>query len=583
MPSPATCRLASLDEQIAAQHAVIARFDTALWENGFNAVLLPSYQSAWRRLETLLAKRDDSRHRFILVIPVADSPAQLQRCLASLLELCRAYGYGGMKDGYFSKISVLLADDSESTETIAANQALVGEFTAQGLAIEYFGLSEQLALLDTQPGLDLSHIIGNAPREAFGHKGQAMMRNIAYLHLAQLQQSDEPLLIYTLDADQQFKVKVDTAEGDGEVCAVNFFAQLDAIFSTTDADVLTGKVVGDPPVSPAVMAATFLDDVAGFLHEMAASDPAQPYHLNAANTSEADAAYHDMAGLFGFENPTDAYRYRCSLPGAPSNADCFGDFARRLKSFFHGEHPTRITWYRHQPALDSVQPARTVYTGNYVFRPRALNGFIPFAPLRLRMSGPTLGRLMKAELGARFISANLPMLHTRTLDATGAAEFRPGVVTKAEHIDLTDEFERQFFGDVMLFTVERLTALGFPQQTLSSEILAATLDAVHADMAMKYRARHSEIVAKLAALTRLLDAPTHWWHLPEHANALSHFHVFLDNMQRNFGADSDGHARIASEPHWQAWRQRQLTALTRFHADRRVWDQALAARQQLSA
>ncbi|MDP1923733.1 MAG: hypothetical protein Q8K57_02995 [Thiobacillus sp.] len=581
MPSPATCRLASLDEQIAAQHAVIARFDTALWENGFNAALLPAYQSAWRRLETLLAKRDDPRHHFVIVIPVADSPAQLQRCLASLLELCRAFAYGGMKNGYFSKVSVLLADDSESTETIAANQALVGEFTAKGLAIEYFGLSEQLALLDTLPDLDLSHIIGNAPREAFGHKGQAIMRNLAYLHLAQRQQSDEPLLVYTLDADQQFKVNVDTADGD--VCAVNFFAQLDAIFSASDADVLTGKVVGDPPVSPAVMAGTFLDDVAGFLHEMAASDPAQPYYQNAANTSEADAAYHDMAGLFGFENPADAYRYRCSLPDAPSNADCFGDFARRLKSFFHGEHPTRITWYRHQPALDSVQPARTVYTGNYVFHPRALHWFIPFAPLRLRMSGPTLGRLMKAELGPRFISANLPMLHTRTLGATGAAEFRPGVVTEVDHIDLTDEFERQFFGDVMLFAVERLTARGFPQQTLSGEMLATTLDAVHAEMALKYRTRHAKIMSMLTALTRLLDEPTHWWHLPEHAESLTCFGVFLDNMQRNFGKDSPAHARIASNTNWQSWRQRQLAALTRFHADRRVWNQALAALKPPSA
>lgn len=583
MPSPATCRLASLDEQIAAQHAVIARFDTALWENGFNAALLPSYQSAWRRLETLLAKRDDARHRFILVIPVADSPAQLQRCLASLLELCRAYGYGGIMDGYFRKVSVLLADDSESTESIAANQALVGEFTAKGLAIEYFGLSEQHTLLDTLPDLDLGHIIGNAPREAFGRKGQAIMRNLAYLLLAQRTKDDARTLIYTLDADQQFKVNVDTAEGDGGVCAVNFFAQLDAIFSASDADVLTGKVVGDPPVSPAVMASTFLDDVAGFLQEMAASDPAQPYYQNAANPSEADAAYHDMAGLFGFEHPADAYRYRCSLPGVPSNADCFSDFARRLKSFFHGEHPTRITWYRHQPALDSVQPARTVYTGNYVFRPRALQWFIPFAPLRLRMSGPTLGRLMKAELGARFISANLPMLHTRTLGATGAAEFRPGVVTEADHIDLSDEFERQFFGDVMLFTVERLTALGFPQQQLSSEILAATLDAVHADIAQKYQVRQVEIVAKLAALTTLLNEPAQRWQQPQQAGALTHFRLFLDNMQHNFGVDAPAHARIVSNANWQSWRQRQLAALTRFHADRRVWNQALAALKQPSA
>lgn len=576
MPSRATCRLASPDEQIAAQHAVIARFESALWDGGFNASLLASYQSAWRRLETLIAARgDDRRHQFVLIIPVADSPAQLHRCLASLLELCRAFGYGGMRDGRFSKVSVVLADDSEDAGLIAENRAIAREFDAQGLAIDYFGLAEQLALMDTLAHVDLGSIVGTASRAAFGHKGQAMMRNIAYLKLAQLQATGIPLLVYTLDADQQFKVKVETTDSD--VCAVNFFAQSDAIFSATDADVLTGKVVGDPPVSPAVMAGNFLDDVAGFLREMAASDPAQPYRPNAANTSDADAAYHDMAGLFGFANPADAYRYRCNLAGTPSNADCFGDFAQRLKRFFHGEHPTRITWYRHQPALDSVQPARTVYTGNYVFRPRALSWFIPFAPLRLRMSGPTLGRLMKAELGDKFISANLPMLHTRTLDATGEAEFRPGVVTEIDAIDLSDEFERQFFGDVMLFTVERLTALGFPRQALPGETLAATLDAVHADLARQYRTRHAEIVKKLDALTRMLNDPAHWWHAPAHVQALAQFRKFIDNMQRNFGADSPGHARIASEADWQHWRQRQLAALTRFHANRQVWNQALSA------
>ena len=579
MPSLATCRLASLDQQIAAQHAVIARFESALWQGGFNESLLPSYQSAWRRLETLIAARgDDRRHHFVLVIPVADSPAQLRRCLASLAELCRLYGYGGMKDGHFRKVSVILADDTQDADLIAANQAIARALDAQGLVVDYFGLAEQLQLMDSLADVaGLGSIVGNAPRHAFGHKGQAMTRNIAYLKLAQLRESDMPLLFYTLDSDQEFKVKVETADGDGNVCALNFLAQLDAIFSATDADVLTGKVVGDPPVSPAVMAGNFLDDVAGFLHEMAASDPARPYRPNAANTSDADAAYHDMAGLFGFHNPSDAYRYRCTLEGAPSNAECFADFAQRLKSFFHGEHPTRITWYRHQPALDSVKPARTVYTGNYVFRPRALNWFIPFAPLRLRMSGPTLGRLMKAELGDTFVSASLPMLHTRTLNATGEAEFRPGVVTRADSIDLADEFERQFAGDVMLFTVERLTALGFPQHELAGETVASVLDAVHTEMTQQYRTRHAGIVKKLAALAALLDHPAHWWHAPAHAQARAHFHAFLDNMQHNFGAASPAHARIASDENWQRWRSRQLAALAGFHADRRAWAQALAA------
>jgi hypothetical protein len=190
---------------------------------------------------------------------------------------------------------------------------------------------------------------------------------------------------------------------------------------------------------------------------------------------------------------------------------------------------------------------------------------------------------MKAELGSRFVSANLPMLHTRTLDATGEAEFRPGVVTQADSIDLADEFERQFVGDVMLFTIERLTALDFPQQALPSETLAATIDAVHADITQQYRTRHAGIVNSLAALNRVLNDPAHWWHAPAYVEALAHFRVFLDNIERNFGTDSASHARIASDDQWQHWRQRLLAALTRFHANRRVWNQALAALAQPSA
>ncbi|MGA9164605.1 MAG: hypothetical protein WBZ31_09090 [Thiobacillus sp.] len=614
MPSPATCRLASPDEQIAAQRAVIARFEAALWEGGFNESLLQSYQSAWRRLEALIAKRgDDRRHHFVLVIPVADSPQQLRACLDSLLDLCKLFGYGGQHDGSFDsaqdrpfdsardkrwkKVTVMIADDTLDPDCIAAHQAIARDFGARGLAMHYFGLDEQRALLASLPdSTALARIIGESRPEAFSHKGQAIMRNIAWLKLAQMQAADvlkdsdplraearvesyAPLLFYTLDADQTFKVNVSTADGDRDVYAVNFFAQLDAIFSTTDAEVLTGKVVGDPPVSPAVMAGNFLDDVTGFLREMTDCDPDAAYRQPAASTQgSGEAAYHDMAGLFGFQQAAEAYRYRCPLPGSPSNADCFVDFSRHLNRFFHGEHPTRITRYRHADVMQSVQPARTVYTGNAVFRPTALNWFIPFAPLRLRMSGPTLGRLMKAGLGTRFVSANLPMLHKRTVDTTGEAEFRPGVMSSDEHVDLCDEFERQFHGDVMLFSIERLTEQGFPLQPVAPERIAATLESVQADMLAQYRAKHLASVDKLARLQTLLNDPGAWWNRTETlAGGRAHFQVFADNLAHNFGSDSPCHARIDSAANRTAWRQRQLDAIASYHADRRAWDEALAA------
>jgi hypothetical protein len=413
-----------------------------------------------------------------------------------------------------------------------------------------------------------------------------MMRNIAYLKCADLaaDQRDVPLLFYTLDADQEFKVKVATPEGGREVCAVNFLYHLDAIFSRAEVDVLTGKVVGDPPVSPAVMAGNFLEDVIGFLHEMAAAEPEQPYR-QPGKTGGGDAAYHDMADLFGFKHADSAYRYRCALPGTPSNADCFADFSTRLNRFFHGEHPTRVTWFEYAEAAASVQPARTVYTGNYVFRPAALSWFIPYAPLRLRMSGPTMGRLLQAELGARFVSANLPMLHKRTLEATGQSEFRPGVLDAVESpvIDLCGEFERQFHGDVMLFSMQRLIALGYPAATLEAGTVDATLSAMQLEMRETYRIKQNAILERLARLKTQLHDPARWWNQDADLTpACASFAAFATNIEHNFGTASPCYARIDDLARREDWRARQSAAIFDLHANRLRWAQALAVFQATS-
>jgi uncharacterized protein (DUF924 family) len=577
MPSPATCRLADLDEQIAAQHAVIERFEAALWDGGFQENLLASYQAAWRRLEALIEKQgEDRRHYFVIIIPVADSPIHLRDCLASLLELCRAYGYGGQDAQHrWRKVSVLLADDSSEPGCIKQNRAIASEFDATGLITQYFGREEQLALMDRLVGVELAGIVGEHARDAFGHKGQAMMRNIAYLKCAGM--AEKRVLFYTVDADQEFKVKVATPDGGRDVYAVNFLYHLDDIFCRTDAQVLTGKVVGDPPVSPAVMAGNFLEDVIGFLREMAVAEPDQPYR-QPGQAGSGDAAYHDMADLFGFQPADAAYRYRCAVVGEPDNAACFADFSTRLNRFFHGEHPTRVTWYEHADAMQSVTPARTVYTGNYVFRPEALNWFIPYAPLRLRMSGPTMGRLLQAELGARFVSANLPMLHKRTLEATGQSEFRPGVRDEMASpvIDLCGEFERQFHGDVMLFSMQRLTALGYPGEALAEALVNETLCAMQSEMREKYRAKQHAILERLELLKTLLNCPTNWWNqMPELANALVNFQTFAGNIEHNFGVSSPCYARIDAPGNWESWRTRQSTAITGFQMSRAVWAEAL--------
>ena len=519
----------------------------------------------------------EARHRFIVVIPVADRPQHLRACLDSLLELQRRYPYG---DG--SQISVLIADDSADPAYVADNQALAAHYSGLGVPTIHFGPDAQADLVDAlgddKPAL--VRVIGNARRENFGHKGQGVMRNIAYLKLAAMLK-DAPAgktLIWSIDSDQEFKVKIGTAQGDADAYCVDFFHALDTIFSRTDALVATGKVVGDPPVSPAVMTGNFLDDVIGFLRQMPGCDPqAACSHHAATARREGEAAYHDMADLFGFA-PAAAYSYRCTLPGAHTQADCFAHFASRLAGFFHGEHPTRVSYYQPGDALASVQPARTVYAGNYVFRLEALQYFLPFANLRLRMSGPTLGRLVKAQIGPRFVSANLPMLHKRTVDGTAQAEFRPGILAAAQAIDMSGEFERQFYGDVMLFSIERLTAMGYPQQPVAADVLAATLTGVRAEMLERYNARHETIRAKLRQLEALLHDPAHWWNsTPANAVAVGNFAAFAANVARNFGAEAPACQRINSADLWAKWHADLLDAVLRYPEDSQTWRRTLAA------
>jgi hypothetical protein len=576
-------------ERIAAQRRRVEQLETELWADGFVESGLASYQAAFRELEALIALRGpDRRRHFVVVIPVADSPQHLAACLSSLLTQCRTFAYGGLEAGRFRKVTVLLADDSADPDKIRQNRSISGQFERAGISIHYFGLDEQLALLRRLPAEGLGGIVGRHPVDAFARKGQAMMRNIAYLKLAEMrarfqrEMPGERLLFYTIDADQTFCVNVEAAGGVRGLHALNYFYWLDRLFDDGAVQVLTGKVVGDPPVSPAVMAGNFLKDVLAFLRGLRDRDPDAAYRQpRVGSHASGEAAYHDMAQLFGFAAEPEPQHYRCRTPGAPSNSDCFVEFAQHLKSFLHGEHPTRVTWFRYQSAAQSIRPARTVYTGNYAFTAEALCWFIPFAPLRLRMSGPTLGRLLRAEMGVGFVSANLPMLHGRTLAPTRESEFRPGVLSEQGRIDLRDEMERQFYGDVMLFSIERLSADGYPDRPLERRQIEAVLDAVHTELSDAYRTRQALISARLEELRAVLHEPAQWWNrVPALDGALSEFAAFVENIEHNFGIGSSDCAPIDALETWPAWRERQLDAIQRLPADRLAWRRALAQLQR---
>jgi hypothetical protein len=569
----------NIDDLIAASLLHIQEIENELWASEANDLLLDQYQAAFQKMEHLTAlKGQDQRHEFVIVIPVADRPQHLQSCVESLLHLCKVFGYGGFADNRFQKVSVIIADDSKHTENIAKNRLISNECNRQGLRTLYFGIDEQLDQMQLLSKIEkqrLCRIIGTAEEETFYHKGPSIMRNIAYLELNKIR--DKKLLFYFIDSDQEFQLKISTPNGDKNLYACNYFYYLDQIFTKTNTSILTGKVVGDPPVSPAVMAGNFLEDVILFLQQIAQYDPSQPCQFHGARMeSNDDASYHDMASLFGFKPGSIAYQYHCSIKGEHDNSRCFQHFSSKLRRFFYGEHPTRKTYFQHEDLLASMRPARTVYTGNYIFKPEALSFFIPFAPLKLRMAGPVLGRLAKAELKGSFTSANLPMLHKRTVRDTGQSEFRPGISGEIATIDLSREFEQQFYGDVMLFSIEKLIAMGYPQQALSNGLITETVETTDASMLQQYREKRLAISKKLSALKSIFQGHGNWWNQSGYTDAAKNFNVFIANIEKNFGDNSAGYDLIHSPDNKAKRHAEIIESISCYAEDRISWTEILA-------
>ena len=586
-PSPEAGRLDTLIDLYEQSYPLL---EQAMWsgEADFHA-LLASYQSLFREQEALIRQRcqngntDDDRHSIILAIPIADRPPHLKACLESIYQLCMQFDYGGHASGMWDKVQVIVGEDSRDETNVRRHLDLVAEYRQKGLQVIHFGLDEQYELLHALPPqqrAQLGHLLTTQPRDAFYLKGQAANRNLSYLKFLQLTQNNDKdstkanTLYYLVDSDQSFCVNRQTASGEEAVYALNYFHAIDRIFRSTDTLMLTGKMVGDPPVSPSVMAANFLDDVSAFFTQLAGLRGADACTFHGQPMQQpGDAAYHDMAKLFGFENVPATFPYACRLTGEHDHGACLADFAQRLNAFFFGEHLTRKTWFSYGKGFTELSPARTIYPGNYIVNYAGLKYIIPFGHLRLRMSGPTAGRLIAAEIGPRFASFNMPNLHRRTTEAGLADDFRPGVELAQQGIDLSNEFERQFFGDLMLFSTEELVKRADVNQPFARDAVEAVVEQKEAELLALYQQKHDAIVDKNRQLAELVFNAGHWWlDSATLADALRNVCTFIDNIDRNFGAHALAWGEIQSAAH-RAERKRQLIeALMNYRAERDAWD-----------
>ena len=579
-PLPSTGEEESLlDALIALYDPSILLLEQAMWSGtGDFHALLADYQALYREQDALIReRRDDDRHDFLLAIPVADRPPHLATCLESIYQVCVAFDYGGHACGRWDKLTVVVGEDSRDEVNVRRHQALVEDYRRRGLNVIHYGLAEQYDLLQALSPSQrerLGHFLTTQPKDRFYLKGQAANRNLAYLKFLQLTRNKDRTLYTFVDSDESLCVNRQTEAGEEIVHALPYFHAVDRIFRSTDTLMLTGKMVGDPPVSPAVMAANFLDDVTAFFMQMATlgGPDACSFHRK-QRVMACDAAYHDHAKLFGFVSQAATFPYACRLKSDHDHAACLADFSSRLNAFFFGEHLTRKTWFAYGQGFRELAPARTVYPGNYVVNHAGLKYVIPFGHLRLRMSGPTAGRLIAAEIGARFATVNLPNLHRRTTDAGLADDFRPGVELGEARIDLSNEFERQFFGDLMLFATEALLKKADVTRPFPRDAVEAVVDQKEAELLALYQQKHDAIVDKHRQLNALVFDSGHWWlHSPALADALQQVRAFLANIEHNFGDKATAWRQIQSAGHRAARKEQIVEALMNYHAERDIWD-----------
>ena len=578
-----------LDALIDLYDACTPPLEKRMWSGATDFhPLLARYQALFREQEALIRQRcernqtPDDRHRFVLAIPVADRPPHLRACLESIYQVCALYDYGGHASGMWERILVVVAEDSRDEANVRHHRALVDAYRQKGLQVVHYGLAEQYELLHALPPPQrerLGNLLTAQPRERFYLKGQAANRNLCYLKFLQLTQDRDRTLYYFVDSDESLCVNRQTGTGEEAVYALPYFHAIDRIFRGTDTLMLTGKMVGDPPVSPAVMAANFLDDVTAFFSRLAALPGAQACQFHAPPSQPAgDAAYHDMAKLFGFDTQPATFPYACRLAGDHDHHACLADFAQRLNAFFFGEHLTRKTGFVYGNGFAELAPARTVYPGNYIVNYAGLKYVIPFGHLRLRMSGPTAGRLIAAEIGPRFASFNMPNLHRRTLGGSDRGDdFRPGVDVDEASIDVSNEFERQFFGDLMLFSSEALVKRADVNQPFARQAIEAAVAQKEAELLALYQSKHEAIAEKNRQLRALVFDAGHWWlHAGEHAPAIAHalgqVRAFIDNIDRNFGEHAPAWRQIQSAGHRAQRKQQIVEALMNYRAERDAWD-----------
>jgi hypothetical protein len=141
---------------------------------------------------------------------------------------------------------------------------------------------------------------------------------------------------------------------------------------------------------------------------------------------------------------------------------------------------------------------------------------------------------------------------------------------------LSGEFERQFFGDVMLFAVIELVKQGYPDIMPAADKIRECVVMTETKLCKQYADNLEHVSVRLAKLEIFLAAPGHWWRsgsrYQQTCTLLDHFAAAL---RANYSGDDRPNQLIDDAAHRSETRQAIVEALLAYNDDRECWERVL--------
>lgn len=124
----------------------------------------------------------------------------------------------------------------------------------------------------------------------------------------------------------------------------------------------------------------------------------------------------------------------------------------------------------------------------------------------------------------------------------------------------------------MLFTIEQLSNNGYPEHDLDTNMIESTLSETEQSLHQKYENKHQQIMQRLELLKTIFNDERCWWNTHPETTQAKNIQRFIENIEHNFGANSQGHALINSTTNQKKRRTEILQAIISYKSDRAIWE-----------